>query len=123
MHLDPKVQQFLERHHTAGDTPPNVLSLSEVLRQVEEASVSLGPSPLVRSVEDRHIAGSGSEILACIHRHTGAPRAPRVVCFHGGSWAMGSIPIHDKLRGELTRDEGAVVASVDYRLVPELILT
>ncbi|XP_066462802.1 arylacetamide deacetylase-like 4 isoform X3 [Eleutherodactylus coqui] len=53
------------------------------------------------------------------------PRSPSVggrkgvVFFHGGGFMYGSIDLYDSLCGYLTKNSGAVVVSVGYRLAPE----
>ncbi|KAG9482384.1 arylacetamide deacetylase-like 4 [Eleutherodactylus coqui] len=53
------------------------------------------------------------------------PRSPSVggrkgiVFFHGGGFMFGSIDVYDTLCGHLTKNSGAVVVSVGYRLAPE----
>jgi acetyl esterase len=38
---------------------------------------------------------------------------------HGGAWITGDIDTHDLVTRRLSRDTGAVVVSVDYRMMPE----
>ncbi|XP_066462810.1 arylacetamide deacetylase-like 4 [Eleutherodactylus coqui] len=53
------------------------------------------------------------------------PRSPSVggrkgvMFFHGGAYMLGSIDLYDSLCGHLTKNSGAVVVSVGYRLAPE----
>jgi acetyl esterase len=39
--------------------------------------------------------------------------------YYGGDFVLGDIEIHDRICRKIARLSGAVVISVDYRLVPE----
>ena len=42
-----------------------------------------------------------------------------ILYFHGGGYVMGSIDTHQELMSRLSRECGAMVLGVDYRLAPE----
>lgn len=49
------------------------------------------------------------------------PEAPTAVMIylHGGAWITGDLDTHDLTARRLSRDTGALVVAVDYRLLPE----
>ena len=46
-------------------------------------------------------------------------KAPGIVFFHGGGFALGSIESHDCVAAEMALASSSIVISVDYRLAPE----
>jgi acetyl esterase len=44
---------------------------------------------------------------------------PGIVFFHGGGYVIGNLESHHSLCAQLSKDTGAVVVAVDYRLAPE----
>jgi acetyl esterase len=72
--------------------------------------------PKVASVTDTTVAGSTP---ARIYRPEVEGPVPTVVFFHGGGFVIGDLDTHDGVCRLLSKDVGAVVVSVDYRLAPE----
>jgi len=69
---------------------------------------------------DRRIPGPGGWIPLRVYRsHRTVGRAPVIVYYHGGGWAVGDLDTHDGACRMLARLAGCVVVSVDYRLAPE----
>lgn len=75
--------------------------------------VSLAP---VASVEDITVAAT---VPARVYRPDAASPAPTIVYLHGGGFVIGDLDTHEGVCRLLSRDTGAVVVSVDYRLAPE----
>jgi acetyl esterase len=87
------------------------------LREVLAARV-LSPIPLA-GVRDVGIPARNRQVPVRLYTPAGGGRAPVLVYYHGGGWALGSIATYDILCRALARGTGALVASVDYRLAPE----
>ncbi len=45
--------------------------------------------------------------------------APVILQYHGGGWVLGDLDTHAPVCGEMARQTGYTVVSVDYRLAPE----
>jgi acetyl esterase len=71
----------------------------------------------VHEVTDASVAGTHGPIPVRIYR----PEAPTaaIVYLHGGAWIVGDIDTHDAVTRRICRDTGALVVSVDYRMLPE----
>ncbi len=119
--VDPAVVElFGDPAERAGGTPAAELSAAE-LRQAAVDSVALfneGAEPIaVHEVTDQTVPGPLGEIRVRIYR----PETPTAVLtyFHGGAWITGDLDTIDPVARRLCRDTGAVVVSVDYRMLPE----
>lgn len=81
--------------------------------------IDVAPLPMHR-VEDRSMAGPGSEIRLRIYApREGPDRLPAIVYYHGGGFVIGGLDSHDALCRLLASHAGAKVIAVDYRLAPE----
>ncbi|MFD8161573.1 alpha/beta hydrolase [Streptomyces malaysiensis] len=71
----------------------------------------------VHHVADEFVRGRGGKIPVRVY----SPETPTsvIVYMHGGAWIAGDIDTHDLVTRRLSRDTGAVVVSVDYRMLPE----
>lgn len=118
MPLDLQVQQLLDSLAAADLPPLNELSPAEARQQMLDASLALGKSQAVQSVEDRTIPGPSGAIPVRIYKPAG-DALPVVVYFHGGGWVIGSIQTHDRYCRALANSANAVIVSVEYRLAPE----
>lgn len=49
----------------------------------------------------------------------GADPQRRLLYIHGGAWMMGSSKSHRRITTRFSRETGAVVLAIDYRLIPE----
>jgi acetyl esterase len=76
--------------------------------------------PAVRSF-DTAIAAPGREIAVRIHDPGGQGQGlrPAICYFHGGGFSLGSIESFDIATAALAEASGAMVASVQYRRLPE----
>ena len=73
--------------------------------------------PAVAHVRDEQVIGRHGPIPVRLY----GPEEPTAVLvyLHGGAWMLGDIDTHDFVTRRLSRDTGALVASVDYRMLPE----
>lgn len=89
---------------------------------VEELVGSVPPDLTGVRVDDRRVPGppGAPDVPVRIFSppQDGAGR-PGVLDIHGGGFAMGSVALDDGANAAIVREVGAVVVSVEYRLVPE----
>jgi acetyl esterase len=119
MPLDPQARALLEQLAAQASPPVTALSPAASRREMEEATLLLGPPPPVARVEDRTIPGPAGPIPIRITAPSGPGPFPALVYFHGGGWVLGSLATHDGLCRSLTNTAGIAVVSVEYRLAPE----
>jgi acetyl esterase len=86
---------------------------------MDVSTLTLGPRPEVGRVEELVIPRPGGDLRARLTAPAGPGLFAGLVFLHGGGWVTGSIHTHDHLCRSITRDAGAVVVSIDYRLAPE----
>lgn len=116
--LDPKVAADLRAR--AGATPFYQMPLPEgraAYEAMTAAAVKLN-DPVAR-VEDRTLAGPGSDVPVRVYTPNGKGPFPILLYLHGGGWVIGSRDSHDDLCRSLCHRAGTVVVSVDYRRAPE----
>ncbi|WP_161956816.1 alpha/beta hydrolase [Sphingosinithalassobacter portus] len=77
-----------------------------------------GLNPRVRRF-DSQIAASRREIPVRIYDPGGTGARPAICYFHGGGFSLGSIESFDVIGAMLAEATGAVVASVEYRRLPD----
>ncbi|HWU71874.1 MAG TPA: alpha/beta hydrolase, partial [Sphingomonas sp.] len=68
---------------------------------------------------DTFVAAPGREIALRVFDPGGEGLRPAICYFHGGGFAFGSIESFDIVGAALAEATGAVVASVQYRRLPE----
>jgi len=118
--MDPQARAVVNRQRRLGISP-----LSDhdrrLMRLLQRASSWIGnrDPPAVAATEDGSIPGPDGDLPVRVYRPDGPGPFPTVVFFHGGGFVLGSISTHDRLCRRLTRETGAVVVSVEYRLAPE----
>jgi len=78
-----------------------------------------GPVIALRNTIDEIVKGSQANIPIRIYQPNKKKNLPVIVYFHGGGFVINSIDTHDKVCRRLSRDNEAIVVSVDYRLAPE----
>lgn len=118
MPVDPEVQTLLDAIEAAGAPPLYAPGQEAQAREAYRTAAFAMPDGLegltVRNIElalpDRPLKARTYQL--------GEPRAT-VVFLHGGGWVVGDLDTHDRLCARLTRDTGAMVVSIDYRLAPE----
>src|SRR5882757_2592754 len=104
-------QELLETH----DVAPESLGDMTVLRPVYEEFMLQTPVPADLSCVETDLGG----VLALEVSAPEATADAAVLFFHGGVFAMGSARSSANLAGLLSRQAGAKVFSVEYRLAPE----
>lgn len=74
----------------------------------------------LHEIRDEHIPMRDGEMIRIrIYRPSSAQHLPLIVYFHGGGFVLRSIESHDLVCRRLSRENQAIVVSVDYRLAPE----
>lgn len=120
--IDPDILALFDELGPPPAEPVPAADMSaEELREGMRDAIAVftrGVDPIpVHEVSDETVAGSGGPIPVRIYR----PEAPTavVVYLHGGAWIVGGIDSHDLVTRRISRDTGALVVSVDYRMLPE----
>jgi acetyl esterase len=121
--VDPAITRMLSRPPDDPVAAPVPLqqSSAEQLRQGMRDTMALftaGADPIpVHSVVDELVPGRQGKIPVRVY----APGRPTSVLLylHGGGWVAGDVETHDLITRRLSRDTGALVVSVDYRMLPE----
>jgi acetyl esterase len=120
--IDPEILALFDELGPVPDEPVSAGDLTaEELRQSVRETIAIftrGADPIpVDHVTDESVPGRGGPIPVRIYR----PEAPTavVVYMHGGGWTVCDIETHDLVTRRISRDTGALVVSVDYRMVPE----
>ena len=118
MPVDPEVQSLLDAIETAGAPPLYEIGQEAQARESYRAAAFAMPNGLDGlAVRDIDLPLPGRTLRARTYR-LGEPSAT-VVFLHGGGWVVGDLDTHDRLCARITRDTGAMVVSIDYRLAPE----
>ena len=127
---DPDMQAVLDQLGAMGGKPIEGLTPEEARRQPTPADAvmallkkqgkAITPEALVPGVSsvDREIPGAAGNMPARIYTPDGAGPFPVVVYFHGGGWVLADKQVYDGGARGLSKQAGAVVVSVDYRLAP-----
>jgi epsilon-lactone hydrolase len=95
--------------------PPESLGDMAVLRPVYEEFMLQTPVPADVSITEMELGG----VLALEVCAPEASADAALLFFHGGVFAMGSARSSANLAGQLSKQAGAKVFSVEYRLAPE----
>lgn len=119
VHVDHRVQQFLNVLNSAGGPPMEQLSPAEA-RQVlvgAQAGATLPPADVSRKT----VQADGQSIDLTIVRPTGTSDRilPVFMFFHGGGWILGDFPTHERLIRDLVNASGAAAVYVQYTPSPE----
>ena len=120
--VDPDVIALLaELGPPPAEPIPAAELTAEQLRQgMSDANAifTRGVAPIpVAEVTDELVSGQGGKFPVRLYR----PAEPTavIVYLHGGAWIVGNVDTHDLATRRLSRDTGALVVSVDYRMLPE----
>ncbi|MFC4603486.1 alpha/beta hydrolase [Rhodococcus kronopolitis] len=119
--LDVEIQLMLRMltllPHSDYASQPVATSRAQI--DAEARLVAAPPIPM-ESVRDLTVPGPAGPIPARLYRPKGlTPRAPAVVYFHGGGFALGGLDSHDTVCRFLAAHAEVAVLAVDYRLAPE----
>ncbi|WEL17128.1 MULTISPECIES: alpha/beta hydrolase [unclassified Halorhabdus] len=118
--IHPQAQAVVDRQRRLGISPISDHD-RRVLRFLQRVGTWFGnrDPPAVGSTTDGSIPGPDGDLPVRLYRPDAPGPYPTIVFFHGGGFVLGSIGTHDWLCRQLTRETGAVVVSVEYRLAPE----
>lgn len=118
MPVDAEVQTVLDAIEASGSPPLYVVGQEARAREAYRVAAFAMPNGLDElTVRDLELPLAGRSVRARTYR-LGQPSAT-VVFFHGGGWVLGDLDTHDRLCARITRDTGAMLVSVEYRLAPE----
>jgi acetyl esterase len=120
--LDPEAHALLRGLNLAMPRLLRQPSVRLMRRRWQVLAMMLGRRMPVAAVEDLTIAGPGGPLRLRLYRpHRSAPGQllPALLWLHGGGFVIGDLGTADPVCRNLARTSGAVVVSVDYRLVPE----
>ncbi|MFI5959382.1 alpha/beta hydrolase [Cryptosporangium sp. NPDC051539] len=120
MTIDPDVRALLDQLGPPSPVPAEDLTADELRQGARQAIAAFtrGADPIpVDDVVDVLVQGRAGNIPVRIYS-PGTPTAV-LVFLHGGGWTTGGIETSDLVTRRLCRDTGAVVVSVDYRMLPE----
>ena len=111
--VSPELEKLLEamRAQPVPESPPTL----EERRQGMEAMMAANPLPDDIKTEPVDAGGVRAEWVSA----PGADPASATLYVHGGGYVLGSINTHREFAGRLSRESGARVLNVDYRLAPE----
>ncbi|WP_181685471.1 alpha/beta hydrolase [Halorhabdus salina] len=118
--IHPQARAVVDRQRRLG-LPPISRYDRRLIRALERVGTWLGnrEQPAVGATTDGAIPGPEGEVPVRVYQPDEPGPYPTLVYFHGGGFVFGSIATHDTLCRRLTRETGAVVVSVEYRLAPE----
>jgi len=118
--MDPQARAVVERQRRLG-IPPIADHDRRLVRLFQRVGswVRGRSQPPVGSTVDGTIPGPDGDLPVRVYRPDAPGPYPTLVFFHGGGFVFGSRDTHDLLCRRLTRETGAVVLSVAYRLAPE----
>jgi acetyl esterase len=112
------LEAYVELMRAAAGGQARSLS-SARLRSDSSAVETQCPQPRDMHTFTTFIVREGQEIALKIYRPGGQVQRPAICYFHGGGFTFGSIESFDVVAAGLAEDTGAVVASVQYRRLPE----
>ncbi|QHE85565.1 alpha/beta hydrolase [Hydrogenophaga sp. BPS33] len=119
--LHPELRETVMRIQAAGGKPAHLQTSAEV-----RAAFLAARQPLRRDAQDLHIEDSTVDARhGPIPIRTYRPPADRgkplaaFAYFHGGGFTNGDLDSHDAIACAIARQAHCMVASVDYRVLPE----
>ncbi|WP_323846445.1 alpha/beta hydrolase [Microbulbifer magnicolonia] len=116
--VEQNTQKFLEALEQGGGKPIEQLSPVDARAVLIKAQkgVTLPPA----DVSEKTIQADGKPLKLVVVKPKGAKGAlPAFMFFHGGGWALGDYPTHERLIRDLVNDSGAAAVYVDYTPSPE----
>ncbi|WP_423192604.1 alpha/beta hydrolase [Cupriavidus sp. H18C2] len=121
MAIDPQLQSYYRQMADRYAGQPAAVTAPERRARFEDvAAQSQLPDPDGMTVEDFAIPAGGASLPVRLFRPAGEASPKLIVYFHGGGWVVGSPATHHTVAALLAADTGCAVASVDYRLAPEM---
>ncbi|MDH2237238.1 alpha/beta hydrolase [Pigmentiphaga sp. GD03639] len=116
--LDPDIAPRVLRLAEADTTPSHLLEPAQVRAAFLRARQPLRRPPVPLDIEDAGIAVDGAPLALRLYRPH-RPRPPALLYLHGGAFTNGDLDSHDATCCLLAMEAGVMVASVDYRVLPE----
>lgn len=104
--------------------PLEQMSLDELKEASEKPIPSLfqriffGKQIPVNKIVQQNISGRHGDIPIRLYYPSKANSLPLILFLHGGGWIYGNFDLHDRFCRRITRDTGAIVLAVGYRLAP-----
>ncbi len=120
--LDRDSKAFLDRANTAEGPPLEEMSLDDARQSLKELYLGAGESfRRLFKIEDIKIDGDDGSVALRIYsgKRRLVSKAPAILFFHGGGWALGDVGSYDNFCRFLAWKTSAQVISVEYRLSPE----
>ena len=118
MSLDPQVETFLKSPWAQR------LSVEHLTATMLRTMVKQYPlpvlAPAIHATRELTVPGAQGPIRARLYRPSAARQLPLIVYFHGGGFVICDIDVYDDLCRQLANYSGCAVASVEYRLAPEV---
>lgn len=119
MALDPCFDTLLADPRNVVRRPPAHVPLEKVRKAANAAMIGV-VGPNMHSIEQMAADLNGSTLPLRLYRPTADRKLPLIVFCHGGGWVWGNLDTHDAICREIAAQTGAAVASLDYRLAPEV---
>jgi acetyl esterase len=120
MPLDPQAQKIIDALAALNLPPVEDSTPEEARESMRSRTAALGPFEDVAAVTDHRVPVKNGEITVRVYSPGGKGPQPALVFFHGGGWVIGDLYTHDGICRSIANAAACVVASVDYRLAPEL---
>lgn len=114
--LDPEVAEYIKS--VRSRPPAHGLPVEKLRKDLDRLSVIYPPEEVAQT-RDFSIPGPSCEIPVRLYRPSGKGPFPKVVFYHGGGWAIGSIEGYSNLCSAIANNVPALVFVPGYRLAPE----
>lgn len=118
MKLDPKIRAYLES--PMGQFPPLETMAPQTVRDVLKQFPAPVLSPPIHAVRDLQVPGASGQLLVRLYTPSAARDLPLIVFIHGGGFVLCNVDMYDDLCKFLANYSGCAVASIEYRLAPEV---
>src|SRR5262249_31239519 len=120
MPLDREAQKLVDALAALNLKPFEESTPEEARESIRSRTAALGPFEDVVSVTDHRAPVKNGEITVRVYSSGGKGPLPALVFYHGGGWVIGDLYTHDGICRSITNAAHCIVASVDYRLAPEM---
>jgi acetyl esterase len=120
MPLDPQAQKLVDAFAALNLKPVEESTPEEARESIRSRTAALGPFEDVAAVADHRGPVKNGEITVRVYSPGGKGPLPALVFYHGGGWVIGDLYTHDGICRSITNAANCIVASVDYRMAPEM---